>query len=407
MLQGHGVVREALGQPGGEQVVAAVDVVALVAVSEDEEGIGVEPEQVDQVEGGLLVVLQAILAAVGHVEHHVQREVLVDGEPAIEPRGEGLEIQRLEGRVVALGCIEVGLDVIDDRDELHQQGVVVHLGAVDPEGLRGEAGVGPSEAIVELEPELLRQGPQRCVVGVDELAPQLADLPLGVQIPAREHATAESLGGLVEGHGGAGLLESMGAQQPRDATPHDRDAVLPLGLLVGSTAPACSWKRGQGQGAARSRQQLTTGRSGTAASLGRGGANGIGITQTVGPGEAGERDQVLEVMEQSGAGHVPPRYLDAGSSGVDQRVGSPFASNDDSGSGRGRPHPALRPGSGSGSLHRVHRGKLEQGALDGEEDRLAKTGGAVQQAVARGGREPRRWAASRAAARRPRAEHGR
>src|SRR6186713_1025875 len=67
--------------------------------------------------------------------------------------------------------------------------------------------------IVELEPELLSELPQRRVALIDELASMLADLAVEKHVPDRPAATAHAVRPLVDRGVDSSLLEPVGGGQ--------------------------------------------------------------------------------------------------------------------------------------------------------------------------------------------------
>jgi hypothetical protein len=103
------------------------------------------------------------------------------------------------------------------------------------------------EQAVQLQAQLGGELHDGLVAGVDELAAALHQLPVGERAPQRPAAAADAVRGFVHGCRLAGLLEPVGAGQPRQSATHDGDA--PAGGGGGRPGPGGRQRdRGRGGG---------------------------------------------------------------------------------------------------------------------------------------------------------------
>ena len=185
LASGHdrGAHPEMVGDRLGELLVPAPDVEALVRLAEDGQPgrLGLEREQVDQVERRLLGGVRAVLDRVGRVEQHPERRGVSARHPRLDPvvHAHGVEGRARVGEIVERRRERRRRLVGDDRFE-HRREILVglRLGVVvaeEPVGVLGPGRLGV-EQVVEAQVEALGQLPDRPVAGVDQLAPPLGDL---------------------------------------------------------------------------------------------------------------------------------------------------------------------------------------------------------------------------------------
>ena len=213
-------------------LVAAGDVEPLVRGAEDREVprrclIG---EQVDQVERRLIPRLGAVLLVVGRVEEATHPRVvaacdevlvrdpvvdrhLVEADPRVRVGEERRRVARL---------LHLILERLVDRLEVLVRVVRRVVVAEEPVRVRRAVRLG-GDQVDGREPEALREVADRHVAGVDQLAAELRDLPVGPVAGIGVHAAAEARRRLVDGGGDALVGEGERRVQAGDAAADDCD----------------------------------------------------------------------------------------------------------------------------------------------------------------------------------------
>src|SRR5829696_1151975 len=257
-----GALRDLPVQRGGhrlhELVVAAADVELLVGGSEQPQlALARVAEQIEQVERALLGALGAELDGVGDVEQLPEARRAPAGHALLDPLRDRHRVQlpparrgdRIRGR------IRRGRDVLMD---LLIDGVVVLGGlrervrtAVEVIQRLGAVGLG-LEQVVQRQVQLLGQLTELDVARVDQLAAVLGDEPGRERAADRPAAPAEAVAALVQLRSHPRAPETVGARQPREASPDDDYSAVRRGS--GARRPRGDGDRGRAGGP----EQLTT-----------------------------------------------------------------------------------------------------------------------------------------------------
>jgi hypothetical protein len=173
------------------------------------------------------------------------------------------------------------------------------LAAVEPIEVLRQAGFVERE-IVELEAELRRQGANPLVAGVDELAAELADLPLGKRAGERPHPPADPVLRLVDSRRDASLREPPGAGQTGDAAADDGDlAARSAEFARQQRAHAPAAQRQTSACDRRAGDELTPGRTGAPAEE----LQRLARRHLATAGKSSHGEELLELRKQDGLGH--------------------------------------------------------------------------------------------------------
>jgi hypothetical protein len=199
-------------------------VIALVAVAEQAEFLGVRVDEGQQVQRRLLVALQSHLGGIGHLEQGAQPAA---DAVAIEPVREGQAIQFVDrGRAAAADVIAdhglVARDQRGHRRERLQHFMLAAQAAVEIPAVF-QARCFRADEVIERQFQFRRELVHARMPAVDELSAEFAYLAVGEVVAQAQHAAAAAVLRLDDAHRHAGLAQTPSGGESGDAGADDDD----------------------------------------------------------------------------------------------------------------------------------------------------------------------------------------